>query len=76
MSFETILYDVDDNILTITLNRPEQLNSFNGKMCFELIEAFDMGFAQGQTFLQARRPGKAIARQWILISNVVMVVAK
>jgi enoyl-CoA hydratase/carnithine racemase len=45
MSFETILYDVDDNILTITLNRPEQLNSFNGKMCFELIEAFDMADA-------------------------------
>ena len=32
MTFEAILYDVEDKILTITLNRPEQLNAFNGAM--------------------------------------------
>lgn len=45
MSFNTILYDVDDNILTITLNRPEKLNAFNGEMCSDLIRAFDMSDA-------------------------------
>ena len=41
MSFNTILYEVDDNILTITLNRPERLNAFGAGMYLELIEAFD-----------------------------------
>ncbi len=41
MSYEHILYDVQDNILTITLNRPEKLNAFTGTMQAELIDAFD-----------------------------------
>ena len=41
MSFETIKYEVADQILTITLNRPEKLNAFNPTMQHELIEAFD-----------------------------------
>lgn len=39
--FQTILYDVRDGILTITLNRPDQLNAFNPIMLEELIAAFD-----------------------------------
>ena len=41
MSYSTILYEVEDNILTITLNRPEALNAFNNEMLFELIDACD-----------------------------------
>ncbi len=41
-TFETLLYDVTDGIATIALNRPEQLNAFNGPMCMELIKAFDL----------------------------------
>jgi len=40
MSYEQILYDVKDNILTITLNRPEKLNAYTAKMQSELIDAF------------------------------------
>ena len=42
MDFEQIEYDVEDRILTITLNRPEKLNAFTGQMMREMITAFDM----------------------------------
>jgi enoyl-CoA hydratase/carnithine racemase len=41
MSFEEIRYEIADNVLTITLNRPERLNAFTPTMGRELIEAFD-----------------------------------
>jgi len=41
VAYEQILYDVKDNILTITLNRPEKLNAFTGIMMTEMIDAFD-----------------------------------
>jgi len=41
MAYQTILYDVADNILTITLNRPEKLNAFTREMMTEMIDAFD-----------------------------------
>ena len=41
MKFETILYDVDKGILTITLDRPERLNAFNNRMRDEVISALD-----------------------------------
>ena len=48
MTFKTLLYDVQDHILTITLNRPEQLNSFNGEMLSDLLEAFDRSDADDE----------------------------
>jgi enoyl-CoA hydratase/carnithine racemase len=41
MAFETITYEVDDGVLTLTLNRPERLNAFNAQMRIELMEALD-----------------------------------
>ncbi|OUR89096.1 enoyl-CoA hydratase [Gammaproteobacteria bacterium 42_54_T18] len=41
MSYNTIDYQVDDPILTLTLNRPENLNAFTVEMCDELIAAFN-----------------------------------
>ncbi len=41
MGYETLDYSVTDNILTLTLNRPEQLNSFTVTMAEELIAAYD-----------------------------------
>lgn len=41
MSYKTILYDVEDGILTLTLNRPEILNAFNRDMLHEMVDAFD-----------------------------------
>src|SRR5437588_8388564 len=41
MAFQEIDADVDEGILTITLNRPERLNAWTETMRRELIEAFD-----------------------------------
>ncbi len=41
MSYNTIIYDVEDGILTLTLYRPEKLNAFTGEMLTEMIDAFD-----------------------------------
>ena len=39
--YQTILYQVEAGVLTITLNRPEQLNAFNGPMLKDLLDALD-----------------------------------
>jgi len=39
--FDTLLYDLDDGVATITMNRPERLNATNMRMRRELIAAFD-----------------------------------
>ncbi len=41
MTYETIKYDVADQILTITLNRPDKLNAFTLTMMDEMIDALD-----------------------------------
>ncbi|MGI9233360.1 MAG: enoyl-CoA hydratase-related protein [Woeseiaceae bacterium] len=41
MEFETLLYDVKDEILTITLNRPDRLNAWNRQMLSDMLAAFD-----------------------------------
>jgi enoyl-CoA hydratase/carnithine racemase len=40
MSYETILYEVDGPVLTVTLNRPEKLNAYIAQMGVELSDAF------------------------------------
>ena len=40
MNYQTIRYELTDGILTITLNRPDQLNAFTPQMATELIDAF------------------------------------
>lgn len=41
MQLETLYYEVEDSIQTITLNRPEQLNSWTYQMMFDLFAALD-----------------------------------
>lgn len=39
MAYNAILYQIENNILTITLNRPERMNAFTVEMANELIDA-------------------------------------
>ena len=41
MTTTDIATEVADGVLTITLDRPDKLNAFTGRMMHELIEAFD-----------------------------------
>ena len=40
-NFETLAYDLTDEVATITLNRPDKLNAFNTQMMKDLTAAFD-----------------------------------
>ena len=42
MEFQDILYEVSEGIATITLNRPDKLNAFTGRMMHEIIFALDI----------------------------------
>jgi enoyl-CoA hydratase/carnithine racemase len=39
MSYEQILFEVEDQLATITLNRPERLNAYTPRMLQEIIDA-------------------------------------
>lgn len=40
MGYSTLNWQIDDRVLTLTLNRPEQLNAFTVTMANELIDAY------------------------------------
>src|ERR1700743_3162972 len=41
MSYEQIIAEVQEGVLTITLNRPERLNAWTARMGAEMRSAFD-----------------------------------
>src|SRR5580765_7413915 len=50
MDYETILYDLNEGVLTITLNRPEVLNAANRKMTDEITDSIKK--AGGRAFVR------------------------
>jgi len=41
MAYETLLTDLDDGVLTVTLNRPDRLNAFTQRMMEDWLELLD-----------------------------------
>lgn len=41
MDFQDIAYEVSEGIATVTLNRPDKMNAFTGRMMHEIIAALD-----------------------------------
>jgi enoyl-CoA hydratase/carnithine racemase len=48
IDYEQVRYEVRDQVLTITLDRPERLNAFTDRMADELIDAFDRADADDE----------------------------
>ena len=64
MSYETLLYDVDGAIATITLNRPDRLNTIVPPMPDELEAAVDAAVAdQAGEGDRAARRGPLVLRR-------------
>ena len=42
MAYETLLYETDDRVAIITLNRPDRLNAFSSKLKEEVVDAVAM----------------------------------
>jgi len=41
MTYKDILFEAQDGVATITINRPQVMNAFRGQTCEELIHAFN-----------------------------------
>lgn len=48
MAYEHITTEISENILTLTLNRPEKLNAFTATMMSEMIEVFHQASANDE----------------------------
>src|SRR3954463_202217 len=48
MDYEQIRYELDDNVLTLTMNRPDRLNAWTPTMLRELLDAFDRADADDE----------------------------
>ena len=46
MTYATIITDIADGIMTITLNRPDRLNAFTREMLLEMTDALDVADAE------------------------------
>ena len=44
--FTDVLYDVEDDVAVITINRPERYNAFRGRTVDELITAFKLAWSR------------------------------
>jgi len=56
MNYDTVLTDLADGVMTLTLNRPDKLNAFNTAMSKELIDFFQRVNAMDEVRLPGSSP--------------------
>ena len=62
MAYETILYSVEEEVATLTLNRPEVQNGFNIQVCDEIMAAIEeAGEDASVKFLVINAKGKVFS---------------
>ena len=71
MAYETLLYDVDERVATVTLNRPERMNALNPQLWAELEDALRAADRDGEVravILAAR--GRAFSAGADMVHNL------
>lgn len=69
MNYQTLLYDLRDNIATITLNRPERMNALSLELLTELAQAVKQTEADGARALVLTGAGSAFCSGADLIGD-------
>lgn len=69
MSYEALIYDLSDNVATITLNRPERMNALNFTLLTELAQAVAQAQADGARALVLTGAGGAFCSGADLIGD-------
>lgn len=69
MSYEALIYDLSDNVATITLNRPERMNALNFTLLTELEQAVNQAQADGARALVLTGTGNAFCSGADLIGD-------
>ena len=69
MSYQDLIYNVKDRVATITLNRPERMNSISPNLEAELHRAFDEADADRAVKVIVLAPATRSAPAWTWAPN-------
>ncbi len=72
MSFETVIYELNENVATIKLNRPESLNAFSVQLTKDLTSAIDQAVADKARAIVLTGAGRAFSAGGDLMGMVEM----
>ena len=70
MTYETLLTELDQGVMTLTLNRPDKLNAFNTVMSRELIDFFQRVNAMDENQIGLKRLSEKIGTDGMLDTTV------
>ena len=69
MTYECLLYEVQDGVATITLNRPDVFNAFNDQQSYDLQDALKQALKGRTSIVIAHRLSTVMEADQILVIN-------